>query len=126
MIAVNTSTKFVVELRPSISKDLASQIARCEMFLRSFDKQIRRILIPSQTDTPHRSHSKRQSVLDEKRSSRINSPQIHLDDSLTKKRRSEYGRQRAISAVSIHFLSIIIMEFSRYSKLQITCFSDPR
>ena len=118
MIAANTSTKFVVDLGPSMSKDIANQIVRCDMFLQSFDKQIRRILIPSQTDTLHHSHSKRQSVLDEKRSSRINSPQIQSNDSLAKKRRSDYGRQRAISAVSIHFHSTIMTDFLRYA-----CFS---
>lgn len=120
MIAANTSTKFVVERLSSMSKDIANQIVRCDMFLQSFDKQIRRILIPSQTDTPHRSQSKRQSVLDEKRSSRINSPQIQSNDSLAKNRRSDYARQRATSAVSIHFHSAMITDFLRYCQLLAT------
>lgn len=121
MIPIKTSMKFLVVSASSRSKEIASQLVRCQMFVQSFDKQIRRILISSQADTPHRSNRKRQSALDDKRSLLADRPRLKSDDSIismtkdgrsdlsTEKRRSGQKRERAISAVRIrsHHLALL-------------------
>ena len=127
MIPVKTSMKFHVVSVSSRSKEIASQLTRCQIFVQSFERQIRRILIPSQTDTPRRSQRKRHPPLDEKKSLPTDRPRLKSDDSITtmtkdgrsdlsaEKRRNGYRRERAISAVSMCFNFIKMMKSSRYS-----------
>ncbi len=115
LIPVNTSLKFVVVPIPLTSAELINQLSRCQMFIQSFDQQIRRIIIAPPTIPSHQSRSKSQSTLNGKRLSNIDQQLPKEEDQITstdddcrsgqstEKKRNGFRQQRAISTVSIHF-----------------------
>lgn len=104
LVAVTTPIKFVTAPVALTSEEAVSQLSRCQMFLQSFDNQIRRILVPSHDATPHRSGSRHQSTLSGKRSSSTERMTPTMNDSRSgtsaEKRRSGFRMERAISTVS--------------------------
>ena len=99
LIPVDTSVKFVIAPIPLTSEQSIDQISRCQIFVQLFDKQIRRIIVSSQDQTPRRSRAKLRSTIAVKRSlSHIDQPNF---DSSSEKKRDSSQRRRAISTVSM-------------------------
>jgi hypothetical protein len=108
LIPVNTSVKFVVVPIPLTSDKIINQLSCCQIFIQSFDKQIRRIIISSQDLNPRRSRTKFRSTIAVKRSlSHIDqrhfqvTPTDSPSELSTDKKRDGSRRRRAVSTVSI-------------------------
>lgn len=86
LVSLRTPLKFVAPSIPLTSTEIENQLSRCQIFVQSFDRQIRRIILSNQEQTPHRSRSKHQSANKNKNMKRSSS--VLSNRSL----RPEFGR----------------------------------
>lgn len=104
---MTNSLKFVVTSIPLKSAEMINQLSRCQMFIQSFDNQIRRILTSSHGTLSHRSRSRSQSSMNAKRSisveqdNRRSTEDVHQSEIVVEKKRNGFRRPRSITTVSI-------------------------